>query len=399
MTRPYLFIALFSLLNVAAANADFTPTQDGLYATFDTTSGEFSAKLYFDQAPITVANFVGLAENTISHFSEIDGSSQNKNYYEGITFHRVIAGFVIQGGSPNGEGTDGPGYSFLDEINTELKHNKKGILSMANSGPNSNGSQFFVTLSATSATHLDGLHAVFGEVVDGIGIVDAIGGSATDANGKPTNSITINSVTITRKGAAAEAFDPTDSLRPFDPAINPKISAAPNGDLMASFPRNKLKDYFVYASTDLQFSDKPKRLFWSESESDIISHNVEIPADGSESVFYHYSELSFPWGESRPGGKFSFTLTEGFGKHDIELGEDGTATFTSETGSGECNYNWFDLGERIQVYFYFPFSEWYEVQVHIEKSNLNSGNTFMRVNDPFFDSFTHTGAFSYTPAP
>jgi len=398
MIQSYLRFSLLSLFSLAATLANaFTPSEDGLYAVFDTSSGEFAAKLYFEQAPITVANFVGLAENSISHFDDADETAQNKNFYDGIIFHRVLAGFVIQGGSPKGDGTDGPGYDFPDEINPNLKHDKKGILSMANAGPNTNGSQFFVTLAPTP--NLDGLHAVFGEVVDGIGIVDAIGAVATDANDKPISPITINSVTIVRQGAAAEAFDPTDSLRPFAVEIDASFTTTPDGNLSVSFPRNTLADYFIYASNDLETTGKPKRLLWSESNPDIIEHAVEIPDSGSESIFYRYSELAFPWGKSKPGAKFSFTLPIPFGKHDIEMGEDGTATFTSELGTGECNYSWFDLGERVQVYFYFPLSEWYEVQVHIEKSALNSGTTFMRVNDPFFDSFTHTGAFAYTPAP
>ena len=401
--KPLRLLAfLFSTFAGLATANGFEPSEDGLYALFDTSEGEFTATLYFEQVPITVANFVGLAENSISHFEDITGEAQNKPFYDGITFHRIIENFVIQAGSPNGTGSDGPGYSFADEIETDLKHNAKGILSMANAGPNTNGSQFFVTLSSETATHLDGRHAVFGLVVDGIEVVDAIGVAPTGAGGAPTNPIIINSVTILRVGEAAEAFSPASFLRPTEVAVEPKIDIGDDGSARVSFPRTATRDYFLYQTSDFQGVKGPTRLLWSAVKPESIEHIFELPESGDEPVFYYYSELGLPRPESNPGFTVTFGLpTEsGFGSHKVILGEDFAGTFTSGFNPDEpldCEYGWYDLGDRIQIYFFFPFESWYEVQIHLGKDDLEGDTTFMTVNDPFFNQdFSHTGAFSFT---
>jgi cyclophilin family peptidyl-prolyl cis-trans isomerase len=132
------------------------------YAAFDTTEGKFKVKLFADKVPNTVANFVSLA----------DGSKTGKPFYDGTVFHRVIPDFMIQGGDPEGTGRGGPGYKFADEFHPTLKHDGPGVLSMANAGPNTNGSQFFITHVATP--HLDGKHSVFGRVLAGQDVVNAI---------------------------------------------------------------------------------------------------------------------------------------------------------------------------------------------------------------------------------
>ncbi|MEC7907652.1 MAG: peptidylprolyl isomerase, partial [Verrucomicrobiota bacterium] len=279
--KPSRLLAfLLSTFAGLATAIGFEPSEDGLYAVFDTSEGEFTATLYFKQVPITVANFVGLAENSISHFDDTTGEAQNKPFYDGITFHRIIENFVIQAGSPNGTGSDGPGYSFADEIESDLKHNAKGVLSMANAGPNTNGSQFFVTLSSETATHLDGRHAVFGLVVDGIEVVDAIGLAPTGANGAPTNPITINSVTILRVGEAAEAFSPANFLRPFEVAVEPKIHIGDDGSASVSFPRTETRDYFLYQTSDFRDVKGPTRMLWSPVTPESIEHVFELPESG-----------------------------------------------------------------------------------------------------------------------
>ena len=140
---------------------------DGLYAVFNTSRGEIICKLEFEKVPLTVCNFVGLAQGTLK-----TNKPEGTRFYDGLIFHRVIADFMIQGGCPLGKGYGGPGYKFPDEFDRSLKHSGPGILSMANSGPNTNGSQFFITHKATP--WLDGKHAVFGEVVKGQDVVDRI---------------------------------------------------------------------------------------------------------------------------------------------------------------------------------------------------------------------------------
>jgi peptidyl-prolyl cis-trans isomerase A (cyclophilin A) len=169
-----------------------------LYAHFTTSEGNFTARLFDAEAPQTVANFVGLAEGTKEWTDPRGGGKVKQPYYNGTVFHRVIAGFMIQGGDPLGQGTGGPGYTFNDEFSPKLRHSKAGMLSMANRGPNTNGGQFFITLDQTA--WLNDKHSVFGEVVEGMDVIKKIGGTATSKPGdRPVKPITLQSVTIERK--------------------------------------------------------------------------------------------------------------------------------------------------------------------------------------------------------
>ena len=152
------------------------------FARFETSMGNFTVELFEAEVPNTVGNFVKLAE---------------KNFYDGVIFHRVIDGFMIQGGDPTGTGRGGPGYTFADEIHPKLKHTSEGILSMANAGPNTNGSQFFITLVPTP--HLDGRHAVFGKVSEGLDVVKKIGKTPTARGDRPVTDVVMKSVKIERK--------------------------------------------------------------------------------------------------------------------------------------------------------------------------------------------------------
>jgi peptidyl-prolyl cis-trans isomerase A (cyclophilin A) len=167
------------------------------YAHFETTLGNFTVELFETKAPKTVANFVGLAEGSKEWKHPKTGAKHKTPFYDGIVFHRVIQGFVLQGGDPLGQGFGGPGYQFEDEFHPDLRHDRAGILSMANAGPNTNGSQFFVTLAPTP--HLDRRHAVFGAVVSGMDVVEQIGRVPTDKNDRPVTPVVMNKVTIERK--------------------------------------------------------------------------------------------------------------------------------------------------------------------------------------------------------
>jgi len=168
--------------------------------------GQDSHPLEYEKVPLTVANFVGLAEGT-HEYSRSPGEppkTQGKPFYDGLVFHRVIPGFMIQGGDPAGNGSGGPGYRFPDEFDPTLKHAGPGILSMANSGPDSNGSQFFITHAPTP--HLDNKHSIFGRVVSGQDVVDAIGNAPRGASDRPNEEIKIVSVKILRIGDKAKGF-------------------------------------------------------------------------------------------------------------------------------------------------------------------------------------------------
>ena len=169
-----------------------------LHAHFTTTEGSFKVQLHEAEVPNTVANFVGLAEGSREFTDPKTGQKTKRPFYDGLVFHRVIDGFMIQGGDPLGTGTGGPGYKFGDEFSATLRHTKPGILSMANSGPNTNGSQFFITLAATP--WLDNRHSIFGEVVEGLDVVQKIGKAPTSKpNDRPLKEIRIESVRIERQ--------------------------------------------------------------------------------------------------------------------------------------------------------------------------------------------------------
>src|SRR5262245_37253826 len=166
-------------------------------AHFTTSEGHFRARLFDAETPNTAANFADLAEGSKEWTDPRTGKKVKQPYYDGTIFHRVIDGFMIQGGDPLGQGTGGPGYAFADEFHPSLRHSKEGILSMANRGPNTNGSQFFITLGPTP--HLDNRHSVFGEIVEGMDVVKKIGSTRTAPGDRPVTPITIQKLTIERQ--------------------------------------------------------------------------------------------------------------------------------------------------------------------------------------------------------
>ncbi len=180
--------------------------QDGLYAKFNTSKGEILVALEYQKTPGTVGNFVALSEGNL----ENSVKPQGQKYYDGLKFHRVIPDFMIQGGCPQGTGTGNPGYQFDDEFHPDLKHDGPGVLSMANSGPGTNGSQFFITHIETA--WLDNKHTVFGKVEHGQEVVDAI-----------TQDDTIDSLEIVRVGAEAEAFNAIEAFRTFEGSREKRI--------------------------------------------------------------------------------------------------------------------------------------------------------------------------------
>lgn len=199
--RKSIFI-LFAITAILTGCKSGMDLADGLYADIKTNKGDIVVKLEYEKTPVTVANFVSLAEGKNPFVSE---EFKGKKYYDGVTFHRVMKDFMIQGGDPTATGRGSQGYKFKDEFHDSLRHTKKGILSMANGGPKTNGSQFFITHKATP--WLDNVHSVFGEVVYGLDVVDSIAAVPVGAGNKPIEDVVMNSVEIIRKGKDAKKFD------------------------------------------------------------------------------------------------------------------------------------------------------------------------------------------------
>jgi peptidyl-prolyl cis-trans isomerase A (cyclophilin A) len=190
-----IFIALVMCVSPGFA-AETAEKKTPVYATMKTSMGDIVILLFDDKAPKTVGNFVGLASGTREWIDAKSGEKVKRPLYNGTVFHRVIPGFMIQGGDPLGNGTGGPGYRFEDEFHPDLRHSKAGILSMANAGPNTNGSQFFITHQATP--NLDGRHSVFGEVIKGQDVVVAIGNVSRDFRDRPIKDVVLKEVIISR---------------------------------------------------------------------------------------------------------------------------------------------------------------------------------------------------------
>jgi len=253
--------------------------QDGIYVKITTEKGEILGQLHYKKTPGTVANFVALAEGNLENKAKPQGTP----YYDGLKFHRVIPDFMIQGGDPAGTGAGGPGYKFDDEFHPDLKHDKPGIFSMANAGPGTNGSQFFITHVPTD--WLDGKHTVFGEVIEGMDVVNSV------AQGH-----TIEKMEIIREGEEAKAFNAVETFRTFNGAKAEREAAAKKAqeeamaDLIAGFEKT---DSGLYHKI-IQKGDGPK----PESGNTVVVHYKGMLADGTtfDSSYKRGNPIEFPVG-------------------------------------------------------------------------------------------------------
>jgi len=269
---------IIALCVAQVASAELT---DGLYAAFETSMGSFTCRLDYAEAPLTCANFVGLAEGQQRWVSP-EGAIMSEPFYDGLLFHRVIDGFMIQGGDPLGTGAGGPGYALHDQISPNLTHHSGGVLSMANSGPDSNGSQFFITLAATA--WLDGKHAVFGEVIAGMDIVSDIGSTAVTNGSVPLTSVVIHGVEILRIGSEAVAFDPANQPLPQVSSLSVMLSNT------VSVATSNQCEQFIYCSTNLIDWANAAGSYTFNKGDDL---SVSIPANQS-SGFYRAAQIFYP---------------------------------------------------------------------------------------------------------
>ena len=282
-TKFAIFFLVCSMVFACDNNySNYQDLEDGLYAEFNTSMGVMLIKLTYDKTPVTVANFVALAEG---NHPKVDNDFKGKKFYNGIIFHRVIDKFMIQGGDPSGDGTGGPGYKFLDEIDLTLRHDKPGVLSMANSGPGTNGSQFFITEVPTP--HLDGKHTVFGHVVKGIEIQDAISNVETAVADRPVKDVTINNLKIIRIGSDAKGFDAVKTWNEMEPKLfimqeEKKRAAIEKMDSLARIEKEKNNNY----------REKATKLS-SGVEIYYINKGKGIkPIEGDEIFFYYEGYLA-----------------------------------------------------------------------------------------------------------
>ena len=273
-----LSVMLISLSSLAqnifkkTTNTNNNPNiTEGMYAKINTTKGDILIKLEYEKTPLTVANFVGLAEGEIKNNSKKAGEA----YYDGLKFHRVIADFMIQGGCPDGTGSGSPGYQFPDEFHPDLKHTGPGILSMANAGPGTNGSQFFITHKETP--WLDGKHSVFGNVVEGQDIVDAI-----------EQGDIMNSIKIIREGKAAKEFNAKEIFETEQKKINTKKEAE----------QKRAAEAFKKLTKDAKKTESGLAYF-------IIKEGDGAQAEAGKTVSVHYT------GKLIDGTKFDSSLDRG----------------------------------------------------------------------------------------
>ena len=221
MKKTYLVLLTLAVIFSSCKSSKRSDLGDGLFADIKTSKGDIVLKLEHEKTPVTVANFVSLAEGVSPFVSE---QYKNKPYYNGLIFHRVMKDFMIQGGDPLASGSGGPGYKFFDEFNDSLVHDKKGILSMANPGPDANGSQFFITHKPTP--WLNNKHSVFGEVVEGMDVVDSIANVKVASGNRPMTDVVMNAIEIIRNGKEAKKFDAVAIMTEYFDGEEDRIAAA-----------------------------------------------------------------------------------------------------------------------------------------------------------------------------
>jgi peptidyl-prolyl cis-trans isomerase A (cyclophilin A) len=303
---------------------------NGIYAEFNTSMGSYTCRLDCVLAPKTCANFIGLTTGQRAWLDLTTGTVKTNPFYNGTTMHRVIAGFVNQGGSRNGQGTDGPGYQFPDEFTPALRHDGFGVLSMANSGPDSNGSQYFITVSPQPG--LDDVHSVFGRLYGGSNVVYAINHVTTDTNDKPLTNVVVNSIVIQRIGAAAQAFEIGAQGLAVVTSLSLTIGNA-GADVALTFSNAIYADNRFYSSTNLaDWTATPRGINIAPPPGNTLLWSTIFP-----SQFFRMAQIQYPPTLFVPRNVFGKTLTFNFAAGNtivIMFDNSGGGTYTWTLGSG-----------------------------------------------------------------
>ena len=313
--------AMLGLLSLSAGVA-FGQT-NGIFADFTTSMGGFTCQLDYTNAPRTTANFIGLATGQRAWLDLPSGRARTNAFYNGLTFHRVIAGFMDQGGSPNGIGTDGPGYAFTDEFSPRLVFDSFGVLAMANSGTNSNGAQFFITVAPFTSGN--NTYAIFGRLVSGSNVVYAINHVATDVNDKPLTNVVMQQVSIRRVGTAAQAFNIKAQGLPIVTNLPLKIATGA-GQVTLSFTNRQYADNRLYSATNLAgpWTANALGIEIATPSSNTVSRAVDVPRR-----FFSFAQIQYVSSTFAPktlyGRILAITLTSG---------GSGTITMTFDSAGG-----------------------------------------------------------------
>jgi peptidyl-prolyl cis-trans isomerase A (cyclophilin A) len=322
-------VTRFALLGVLGLSTLIALGQsNGIFADFTTSMGSFTCQLDYTNAPRTTANFIGLATGQRAWLDLPSGRARTNAFYNGLTFHRVIAGFMDQGGSPNGQGTDGPGYAFTDEFSPSLVFDGFGVLAMANSGPNSDGAQFFITVEPFASGN--NVYSIFGHLTSGSNVVYAINHVATDTSDKPLTNVVIQQVSIRRVGAAAQAFNIDAQGLPVVTNLPLRIAAAA-GQVSLTFANRQYADNRLYSATNLPGA-------WT---SDTLGIEITTPvtnrlqrAQDVPRRFYSLAQIQYASSTFAPNTIYGRTLTLNFTN-----GLSGTMTITFDaTGGGNYTF-------------------------------------------------------------
>lgn len=395
------FLALVFLSFPLTSPAQYAGT-NGIFAEFTTSMGNFTCRLDQVLAPKTVANFIGLATGQRAWLDLPTGAVKAIPFYNGTIFHRVIAGFVNQGGSPNGQGTDGPGFTFQDEFHPSLLHDSFGVLSMANSGPDSNGSQYFIT--AAPQPGLNNVHSVFGRLYGGSNVVYAINRVVTGAADKPLTNVVVQSVVIQRIGPAAQAFDINAQGLPLVTNLNLEITKGAT-TVSLTYSNRIYSDTRCYATSDLvNWAANPLGIENVAASLSSLSQSVAFPRRFFRAVQVQYTAPVYA-PRTIGGRTFTFNFTQGrTGTLVVNFNAANGGTYVDNGSPGNLyGYDWQQgpfNGKLLPLEFIGPPLE-LDMTLTLKFSGLGAG-TFTGVVYPFyfpnqFFAYAVAGTFILSP--